>query len=140
LHAAHRLRNQEVSMSKSPGHQQWPDHKVREEHMDHRIKVEIDGNIVADSSDVLRVDEDQHPSRYYFPRADVKLDALERSDTTTECPFKGTAHYFSLHVGDKTLDDAVWSYEEPYDEHGALKDRLAFYDDKFGDIHVHAGA
>ena len=126
-------------MSKSPGHQKWPDHKVEEKPVDQRVKVEIDGKVVADSSEVLKVEEDQHPARYYFPRDDVKLNALERSDTTTQCPFKGTAHYFNLHVGDKTLPDAVWSYEEPYDEHQALKDRVAFYDDKFRDIRVRPG-
>jgi uncharacterized protein (DUF427 family) len=134
------LSYKEVSMSKSPGHEKWPDHKVEEKRVDHRVKVEVDGTIVADSSDVLRVDEDKNPPRYYFPRGDVKMDALERSDTTTQCPFKGTAHYFSLRLGEKKLDDAVWTYEEPYDEHRGLKDRVAFYDDKFRDIHVHAGA
>ena len=123
-------------MSRSPGHEQWPSHKVAERHLRGRLAVELDGERVADSSDVVRVDEEGSPARYYFPRTDVSPDKLERSATTTECPFKGTAHYFNLKQGDVTFPDAVWSYEEPYDEHRALKDRLAFYDDKFPQIHL----
>jgi uncharacterized protein (DUF427 family) len=126
-------------MSKSPGHQKWPEHKVLETPVGQRVTVELDGQIVAASSNVIRVDEDGSPARYYFPRGDVSMDRLQRTATTSECPFKGTAHYFSLSPdGDKRgkLDDAVWTYEEPFEEHQALKDRLAFYDDKYRNIHV----
>lgn len=117
-------------MSKSPGHRKWPDHKVQERPIGQRVQAEINGSIVADSNNVIKVDEDHHPARYYFPRADVNMDKLERSDTTAECPFKGTAHYYHLKLGDKKLEDAVWTYEDPYEEHHKLKDRIAFYDDK----------
>lgn len=123
-------------MGKSPGHQKWPDHQVREQRVGQRVKVAIDGNVIADSSDVIRVDEDEHPARYYFPRTDVVMSKLARSDTTTECPFKGTAHYFSIVLGDKKLNDAIWSYEDPYDEHRDLTSRLAFYDDKIPSIQI----
>lgn len=125
-------------MSKSPGHQKWPEHKVLETPVGQRVTVELDGQIVADSSNVVRVDEDGSPARYYFPRGDVSMDKLEHTATTSHCPFKGTAHYFSLATGDRRgkLTDAVWSYEDPFDEHLSLKDRLAFYDDKYRNIHV----
>ncbi|CAN7210687.1 DUF427 domain-containing protein [Variovorax paradoxus] len=123
-------------MSKSPGHQKWPDHQVREEPLRQPMEVEVEGMVVASSADVIRVVEDKSPVRYYFPRTDVRTDKLERSQTTTECPFKGTASYYSLNVGERQLDDAIWSYEDPYDEHQALKGRMAFYDEKFPEIHV----
>ena len=127
-------------MSKSPGHQKWPEHKVLETPIGGRVTVELNGKVLADSRHVIRVDEDGSPARYYFPRNDVNMDQLERTATTSQCPFKGTANYFSLSMagGDNggRLDDAVWTYEEPFDEHQALKDRLAFYDDKYRNIHV----
>src|SRR5512146_1719944 len=123
-----RCTRHEACMSKSPGHQKWPEHKVRESPVGERVTVELNGQLVADSRNVIRVDEDGSPARYYFPRADVSMDKLQRTATTSQCPFKGTAHYFSLSMqggnGGK-LDDAVWTYEEPFDEHQALKDRLA---------------
>jgi uncharacterized protein (DUF427 family) len=130
----------EVIMSKSPGHQKWPEHKVLERPVGERVTVEVEGQIVADSRGVIRVEEDGSPARLYFPRGDVRMDKLARTATISECPFKGKANYFSLATsgGDSggKLDDAVWTYEEPFDEHLALKDRLAFYDDKYRNIHV----
>lgn len=123
-------------MSKSPGHQKYPNHKVQEEPVAQRVQASISGEIIADSNAVIKVNEDQHPARYYFPRSDVKMDKLERSDTTTVCPFKGTAHYYSLNAGGKKFEDAVWTYEDPYEEHRDLTARVAFDDDKIQGIHI----
>jgi uncharacterized protein (DUF427 family) len=120
---------------KSPGHQKWPDHKVQEVPLE-RATVRVGGALVADSSNVIRVDEDEQPARYYLPRADVKMSMLERSDKTTQCPFKGTARYFNLRLNGETLQEAVWSYEDPYEEHRALKDRLAFHEEKIPGIRI----
>ena len=123
-------------MSNSPGHRKWPDHQVREERLQQSVEVEVEGVVVANSSNVIKVVEDKSPVRYYFPRADVRMDKLKRSQTTTECPFKGHASYYSLNLGERQIDDAVWTYEDPYDEHRTLKDRIAFYDDRFPEIHI----
>jgi uncharacterized protein (DUF427 family) len=123
-------------MSKSPGHEKFPDHKVLEKHPKEKFRVKLDGVVIAESTDVIEVDEDESPKRFYFPRLALKSNLLRRTETTTECPFKGTAHYFSLNLDGKTFDDAVWTYEEPYDEHHDLKDRLAFYDDKVRELKI----
>jgi uncharacterized protein (DUF427 family) len=123
-------------MSKSPGHQQHPEHRVDERHLDQRMTVSVGGEVIADSRDVIRVDEGNYPARFYFPRSDVKMDKLQASQKTTECPFKGTARYFSISSGGKELKDSVWSYESPYDEHADLAGRVAFWDDKMPEIQV----
>src|SRR6516162_9111039 len=116
---------------KSPGHKQWPDHRVEEQAVRDRVEVEIGGQVIAGSSEVIRVNEDGNPARFYFPRLAIATDRLEPSNTTSQCPFKGTARYFNLKLDGRTLPDAVWSYEEPYEEHRDLQGRLAFYDDRF---------
>jgi uncharacterized protein (DUF427 family) len=117
---------QEQTMSRSPGHQQHPEHKVVETPVDARMTVELNGEQLADSRDVVKVNEDGQPARFYFARSDVKTEHLKASDTTTLCPFKGRASYFHIRHGDHQVEDAAWSYEEPYDEHAGLRGRLAF--------------
>jgi uncharacterized protein (DUF427 family) len=117
-------------MNPSPGHREHPGHTVAESRVAHTVRAYIDGQLVAESDDVIRVDEDGAPPRFYFPRETVKVDKLEPSETKTHCPFKGDASYYSVAQGSRQLKDAIWSYESPYDEHAALKDRMAFYDEK----------
>lgn len=123
-------------MAKAPGHRDHPDHKVAERRLTERIRVSVAGTTIADSADVVRVEEDGSPIRYYFPRADVDMKLLQPSATTSQCPFKGVANYFSIKVGEKELKNAIWSYEDPYEEHLDLKGRLAFYDDKLPEISI----
>ena len=75
-------------------------------------------------------------------RADSQIYAVPDSrqhPTTTRCPFKGTASYYTITQNGQRYVDAIWSYEEPLDERAALKGRMAFYDDKHPRIRVVAG-
>lgn len=92
-----------------------------------RVRVTFKGETIADSRDAIMLEESKYPPVYYLPRKDVRMDRLVRSSHRTHCPFKGDASYFSLKNGP---ENAVWSYEQPYDEVGVIKDRLAFYPDK----------
>jgi uncharacterized protein (DUF427 family) len=125
-------------MTQSPGHQQHPDHKIQTQPLRQRMSVTAKGEVIAESNDVLQVKEDGSPVRLYFPRSDVNMNKLQPSETTSRCPFKGTARYFNVVVGNVVLRDAVWSYEQPYDEHRDLQGRLAFYDDKVPELHIGA--
>ena len=96
-----------------------------------RVRVTFRGEPIADSRDAVAMEEGSYPVVYYIPRKDVKMDRLVRSEHQTVCPFKGTASYYSLKNG---AENAVWTYEKPYDEMSAIKERLAFYPDKVDSI------
>ena len=98
---------------------------------DVRVRVTVKGEIIADSRDALALREGDYPIVYYFPRKDVKMERLERTDLGTYCPFKGQASYFSVKGGP---ENAIWSYEDPYDDMLSIKGRLAFYRDKVDSI------
>ena len=91
------------------------------------VRVTFKGEVIADSRDAVVLTEGSYPAVYYFPRKDVKMDRLVRSEHKTHCPFKGDASYFSIGKENKNV---VWSYESPFDEMLVIKDLLAFYPDK----------
>jgi uncharacterized protein (DUF427 family) len=102
-------------------------HTVRIEPNQRRVRVFFGGHAVADSTRTLYLFETGHLPVYYFPRVDVRFDLLEPSSHTTRCPFKGDASYYSVLVGDRRADNAVWAYPDPIDSVPELKDYVAFY-------------
>jgi uncharacterized protein (DUF427 family) len=115
----------------APGFKKYPDNRITAKPAGVRVRVTFNGEVIADSRDAIRLEEGDYPAVFYFPRKDVKMDRLTRTTHSTHCPFKGDASYFSLKNGP---ENAVWSYEQPYDEMIALKDLLAFYPDKVDSI------
>jgi uncharacterized protein (DUF427 family) len=85
---------------------------------------------VVDSERVQVMFELGHAPIYYVPRDGVRMDLLTRTAHATHCPYKGDASYWSLEVGERTAENAVWSYEEPYAEMAHLKDLLGLYWDR----------
>jgi uncharacterized protein (DUF427 family) len=122
-----------MSANSGPGYRKRPDYRILTAPAGVRVKVTLGGEALADTRDAIRMDEGDYPAVYYIPRKDVKMDRLVRSSHHTYCPFKGQASYFSLVSGP---ENAVWSYEEPYDEVAVIKERLAFYPDKVDSITV----
>jgi uncharacterized protein (DUF427 family) len=120
-----------MSANSAPGFKQRPTYRITTKPAGVRVQVMFNGDAIADSRDAVELREGDYPIVYYVPRKDVKLDRLVRSSHQTYCPFKGTASYYSLKDGPQ---DAVWSYEEPYDEMGVIKELLAFYPDKVDSI------
>jgi len=116
-----------MSANNGPGFKKHPEHRVTMKPAGVRVQVKFNGEIIADTKDAIRLDEADYPAVYYIPRKDVKMDRLVRSNHRTYCPFKGHASYYSLKDGP---ENAVWSYEQPYDEMTVIKERLAFYPDK----------
>ena len=113
-----------------------PDHRVLLVKGPRRVRVAFAGETIADSRDAVTVEETGYPPVHYLPRQDVRMDRLARTSHKTHCPYKGDAAYFSLAVGDRTVENAVWSYEAPFVEVMGLKERVAFYPSKVDAIEV----
>lgn len=90
-----------------------PAHVLYFEDSPRRVRAELNGETVADSQRVRLLHETGLLPVYYFPRDDVRMEFLVPSDHTTHCPFKGDASYFSVKVGDRVAENAVWYYPEP---------------------------
>jgi uncharacterized protein (DUF427 family) len=103
------------------------DHVLYFEDSPRRVRAVFGGETVADSRRVKLMHEKGLLPVYYFPEEDVRMDLLEESDHTTYCPFKGDASYWSVRVGDKVAENAVWSYPDPIDSVPQLGGYLAFY-------------
>ena len=122
-----------MSTNSGPGYKRYPDHRVTTSPAGVRVRVTFNREIIADTRDAIRLDEADYRPVYYIPRNDVKMERLSRTTHQTDCPFKGTASYYSLING---AENSVWTYEQPYDEVGVIKERLAFYPDKVDAITV----
>jgi len=119
-----------------PGFKNHPEHRVATAPARQRVQVRYNGEIIADTIDAVRLDEASYPPVYYVPRRDVKMDRLMKTSHHTYCPFKGEASYFTIAGAGRTVENAVWSYEEPYDEVEVIRERLAFYPDRVDAIVV----
>jgi uncharacterized protein (DUF427 family) len=91
-----------------------------------RVRVLVAGTVVADSTRPRMLLESGLPVRWYLPSEDVRTDLLEPSRTTTRCPYKGIAHYWSLRLGDRYDEDLVWTYAEPFHDGEAVRGLLCF--------------
>ncbi|MEU5261272.1 DUF427 domain-containing protein [Amycolatopsis sp. NPDC021455] len=107
--------------------QPGPDHPITVEPTKARVVVKAGGRVVADSRNALTLQESTYPAVQYIPLADVDSAVLERTAHETYCPYKGEAGYYSLNVGDVQAENAVWTYEKPYDAVAPIKDHVAFY-------------
>lgn len=92
-----------------------------------RVRVELGGEVIAESSRALRVLETSSPPTIYVPREDVRIDCLREAKGTTVCEWKGTASYFDAIVGDHVRPRAAWTYPDPKPAFEAIRDHLAFY-------------
>lgn len=106
------------------------DHPIALEKSGKRMRVVFRGLVIAESDDTLVMREATYAPVYYFPRADVKMDLLGRTAHNSWCPYKGEACYFSIDDGDSPVENAIWSYETPFDAVANIRERLAFYPNK----------
>ncbi|SHN09842.1 DUF427 domain-containing protein [Actinacidiphila paucisporea] len=91
------------------------------------VRIEVGGVTIAESTSARMLIETGVPIRYYLPKTHVRMDLLEPSDTSTGCPYKGTAQYWSVRVGDTLHKDIAWSYRTPTAESQKIAGLIAFY-------------
>jgi uncharacterized protein (DUF427 family) len=101
-----------------------------------RVQVRINGELVADTTAALELREASIPAVQYIPLEDVVQERLRRTETVTYCPFKGDASYYAVttSAGD-TVEDVIWTYEQPYPAVAEIAGHVAFYPNK-ADISV----
>ena len=86
------------------------------------VKAMWNDIVIAESDDTVVVE-----GNHYFPLNAVTPGVLKTSATTSNCPWKGTANYYTLLAGGKENIDAAWYYAKPSDKAAAIKDRVAFW-------------
>jgi uncharacterized protein (DUF427 family) len=95
---------------------------------DRRVRVELAGELLADSTAALRVLETSHPPTIYVPPGDVSTELLAASDARpTLCEFKGSARYLDAIVDGRRVKAIAWSYPNPSPGYERLRDHVSFY-------------
>lgn len=108
------------------GHPRDPFHRIDIVRSSRHVRVELDGELLADSGDPYILFEPPLPPRYYLPADDVRTDRLAPSDIRTFCAYKGEASYLSL----EGVGDVAWTYPAPLREASVVTDRIAFFDER----------
>lgn len=110
---------------KNPG----PDHPITVAPSTERVVVRAGNRVIADTTRPLTLQESTYPAVHYIPIQDVDQSVLQRTDTSTYCPYKGDASYYTI-TGGEELTDVVWFYEEPYAPVKEIAGHVAFYPNK----------
>lgn len=95
-----------------------------------RVRAEVAGETVLDSARVQVMYELGHAPVYYIPHGDLRREMLTRNDHSTYCPYKGDASYWTLAVGGRLIENAVWAYLDPYPEMSCLVELRGVYWDR----------
>jgi uncharacterized protein (DUF427 family) len=107
-----------------------PEHPISIHPTGARVVVRAQGRVVANSTDALTLSEATYQPVQYIPISDVDMTVLHSTATSTHCPYKGDASYYSIDGPGGEITDAVWVYEHPYPAMAAIAGHLAFYPDK----------
>ena len=121
-------------MATAPGFEKHPDYEITTETGTQHYEVRFNGVLIADCTSPMLLSESRHRPVFYIPKADVAMEHLNPTEHQTYCPFKGNASYWTIAVGDRQAENAVWAYDDPYDELPQIRDHMAFYADRVDEI------
>jgi uncharacterized protein (DUF427 family) len=111
------------------GHPRDPYHRVDVHRSARPVRVEVDGDVLAETTRARLVSETSLPLRFYVPREDVSAE-LHPSPSHSFCPYKGEASWWSVDVGGRRREDLGWTYERPLPDAVALAGLVAFWDEQ----------
>jgi len=117
-------------------HPRDPYHRVDVLNSSRHVKIVVGGEVVAETTRPRLLIETGLPTRYYIPKLDVRQDLLTATNTSTRCPYKGKASYWSVTVKGKEFTDIVWGYPAPIPECPKIENLLCFYDEKVDAVYV----
>ena len=100
------------------------------------VRVVLGGVTIADTQHPQLLLETGLPIRYYIPEQDIRMEFLEPTETTSHCPYKGRASYWTARIGEKVFKDSVWSYHEPLPECTPIAHYLCLYNERVDAIYV----
>ena len=112
------------------GHPKDPYSRIDVMRTTRHVRVLLDGEVLADSRRARVLYEAALPPRWYLPPEDVDTDRLVPSGHLTRCAYKGAASYWHVRVGDRLVEDLVWSYPDPDHDAEPVRDRLCFFSEK----------
>jgi uncharacterized protein (DUF427 family) len=113
-----------------------PDHPITISPTAGKVRVTVAGRIIAESTRALRLEEKGHPPAYYLPRKDADMSLLVPTKHYTYCPYKGDCTYYSIPIGGAKSENAVWTYENPFEAVASIREYLAFYPSRVDAIEV----
>ena len=112
-----------------------PHHRLDVLASSRHVRVEVNGTTVAESTHPTLLFETGLPTRYYLPLVDVRMELLRPSSTTTNCPYKGTANYWSVQASGELAEDVAWFYKTPFPETLKVAGQVCFYTERV-DLYV----
>ena len=111
-----------------------PSHPITVARNTNRVRVVFAGEVIADTTRALTLNEAGYAPVHYIPRADVAMSRLKPTAHASHCPYKGDANYFSFSADGRTADNAAWSYEQPFPAMAEIAGYLAFYPNRVDKI------
>ena len=118
------------------GHPRDPHHRIDVRASSRAVSVRFAGETIAETRRGQFLFETGMPPRYYIPPEDVRIDLLVPTHTTSICPYKGTASYWSIEVGGRLAQDAVWAYTDPLPDAPPVGRLFCFYPEKVDNLDV----
>ena len=113
--------------TRAPGYREYPDHRVAFVPSARRVRVTHGQLVIAETDDIIVVEEGNYPARHYIAREDIEMSLLQLvAGKSTFCPFKGRTAYYTLRTEGVEVTDVAWSYTQTYREAESIRDRICF--------------